>query len=168
MYPKWIPDRWNQRLKPVVPWWVYFDPYPNAHFALPITLPAPTHWPDCSQSHWREAVSKLHTRCQVLDARRRNLPQMGADPNRRSFTWDSHWLENHRNDDMSHLVGKVTHGHLEAERNIDQSNLPQVQIPRSAPASCPEVELTARQPTCEAIFHTRKVWVHTVSHCLWT
>ena len=29
-YPKWNPDKWNQRLKPVVPWWVYVDPY-RAH-----------------------------------------------------------------------------------------------------------------------------------------
>ena len=27
-YPKWNPGRWNQRLKPAVPWWLYFDQYP--------------------------------------------------------------------------------------------------------------------------------------------
>ena len=37
-YPKRNPGKWNQRLKPAVPWWFYFDPYPHVspghiHFA---------------------------------------------------------------------------------------------------------------------------------------
>ena len=27
-YPKWNPGKWKHGLKPVVPWWFYFDPYP--------------------------------------------------------------------------------------------------------------------------------------------
>ena len=29
-YPKWIPGKWKHGLKPAVPWWFNFDPYPNA------------------------------------------------------------------------------------------------------------------------------------------
>ena len=32
-YPKWNPGKWNQRLKPAVSWWLYFDPYPNEMLA---------------------------------------------------------------------------------------------------------------------------------------
>ena len=28
IYPKWNPGKWNQGLKPAVPWWFNFDPYP--------------------------------------------------------------------------------------------------------------------------------------------
>ena len=28
-YRKWNPGKWNQRLKPAVPLWFYFDPYPK-------------------------------------------------------------------------------------------------------------------------------------------
>ena len=28
-YPKWNAGKWSQRLKPAVPWWVNFDPYPD-------------------------------------------------------------------------------------------------------------------------------------------
>ena len=27
--PKWNPGKWKQRLKPAVPWWLYFDPHPH-------------------------------------------------------------------------------------------------------------------------------------------
>ena len=30
-YPKWNPGTWNQRLKPAVCWWLYFDPHPRGH-----------------------------------------------------------------------------------------------------------------------------------------
>ena len=28
-YPTWNPAKWNQRLKPAVPWWLIFDPHPS-------------------------------------------------------------------------------------------------------------------------------------------
>ena len=28
-YPKWIPGKWKHGLKPAVPWWFHFDPYPH-------------------------------------------------------------------------------------------------------------------------------------------
>ena len=28
-HPKWNPGKWKQGLKPAVPWWFRFDPYPN-------------------------------------------------------------------------------------------------------------------------------------------
>ena len=38
MYPKWSPGKWNQGLKPAVPWWFNFDPYPcSLHIAHPWT-----------------------------------------------------------------------------------------------------------------------------------
>ena len=27
-YPKWNLGRWKHKLKPAVPWWLMFDPYP--------------------------------------------------------------------------------------------------------------------------------------------
>ena len=27
-YPTWNPGKWNQRLKPAVPWWTNFNPHP--------------------------------------------------------------------------------------------------------------------------------------------
>ena len=30
MYPKWNPGKWKHGLKPAVPWWFHFDPYPFA------------------------------------------------------------------------------------------------------------------------------------------
>ena len=39
--PKWSPDKRNQRLKPAVFWWVYFDPYPHRQVSssyLPVIL----------------------------------------------------------------------------------------------------------------------------------
>ena len=45
--PKWNPGKWKSRLKPAVPWWFNFDPYPNKYCLFPL-LPS---------------FELIHTRC---------------------------------------------------------------------------------------------------------
>ena len=42
-YPDWCPRTWNQGLKPAVPWWFDFDPYPHGQILAkiqPVMQPA--------------------------------------------------------------------------------------------------------------------------------
>ena len=53
-YPKWNPGKWNQGLKPAVPWWLNFDPYP-------------IHDSGCVHLACACSLSKPGTRVQSLD-----------------------------------------------------------------------------------------------------